>query len=302
MGQLDLFSFDEEERMAHRLEATGRFRILRKLAPRPVVARDESPLPHVALLIDTETTGLRHGVDEVIEVGAVAFTYDDDGTIGDVVGVFGGLQQPSVPIPPEITRLTGITDAMVAGQHIDLAGLERLAEPANLVIAHNAAFDRRFCEALSACFEVKAWACSHAEIAWRELGFEGSKLSYLLSQCGLFHDGHRAVDDCHALLEVLARPAGADGRSAFAHLLESSGRTRRRIYAEHTPFDLKDVLKRRGYRWSDGSDGRPKCWWVEVDEAAYDSELTFLRREIYRREEADPVTVTLTALDRFKAA
>ena len=40
----------------------------------------------------------------------------------------------------------------------------------------------------------------------------------------------------------------------------------------------------------------------DSDEGAYDSELTFLRQEIYRREEADPVTVTLTALDRFKAA
>ncbi|WP_062226024.1 3'-5' exonuclease [Aureimonas frigidaquae] len=302
MNQLDLFSFDEDERLARRLEETGRYRILRKLHPRPVIARADSLAPRLAIIIDTETTGLRHDRDEVIEVGAVAFTYDDAGTIGDVVGVFQGLSEPQAPLPPEIVSLTGITDAMLAGQRIDLAALEAFAAPADLVIAHNAAFDRRFCEGLARSFAFKAWACSHAEIAWRELGFEGSKLSYLLSGCGLFHDGHRAVDDCHALLEILDHTLPTGGGTPFARLLTASARTRRRIYAEHAPFDLKDLLKQRGYRWSDGSDGRPRAWWVEVDETDAEAELAFLRGEIYRHPAADPLIQTLTALDRFKSA
>jgi DNA polymerase-3 subunit epsilon len=31
-------------------------------------------------------------------------------------------------------------------------------------------------------------------------------LGYLLNDYGLFHEGHRALDDCEALLEVLAQP------------------------------------------------------------------------------------------------
>jgi DNA polymerase-3 subunit epsilon len=62
---------------------------------------------------------------------------------------------------------------------------------------------------------------------------------------------------------------------------------------------MKDNLKGRGYRWSDGSDGRPKAWWVEVDEAGYADELDYLRTEIYRWE-ADPLSIRLTAQDRYR--
>jgi DNA polymerase-3 subunit epsilon len=53
-----------------------------------------------------------------------------------------------------------------------------------------------------------------------------------------------------------------------------------RVWAEQSPFDLKDSLKRRGYRWSDGSDGRPRSWYIDVDESKLDDEIAFLRTEI----------------------
>jgi len=289
------------EEVARRLEESGDYRVLRKLVPRPIVERSESRYPNLAILVDTETTGLYHARDEIIEIGAVAFTYDDGGNIGDVVGVYNALRQPSLPIPPEITRLTGITDEMVAGQKIDMAALDTLIEPADLVIAHNAGFDRPFCEKLSLAFVPKAWACSVTEVRWADLGFEGNKLGYLVGQSGLFHEGHRAIDDCHALLEVLARPAGECNALPFAELLQSSARCRIRIFAENAPFDMKDHLKARGYRWSDGSDGLTKAWWIEVDEDMYDDELHYLRSEIYRWDDAEPPTVRLTAHDRFRA-
>lgn len=289
----------DAEADANRLEATGDYRVLRRLVPRPIVARQDSAFPYLAVLVDTETTGLQHARDEVIEIGAVAFTYDSNGRIGDVVGVYSGLRQPTTPIPPEITRLTGIRDEMVAGQAIDIATLDALIEPADLVIAHNAGFDRPFCEKLSPAFVPKAWACSVAEIRWADRGFEGNKLGYLVGQSGLFHEGHRATDDCHALLEVLVR-ATDDGTTPFAELVQSSARSRVRIFAENSPFDMKDHLKARGYRWSDGSDGRPKAWWVEVDDELYEEELFYLRQDIYRWDEAEPLSIRLTAQDRFR--
>lgn len=292
---------DDDEALARRLEETGRFRILRKLVPRPIINRSDNKFDKLAVLIDTETTGLNHETDQVIEVGAVAFTYNDDGIIGDVVGVFNGLQQPTIPIPAEITRITGITNEMVQGQSLNIEELEAIIAPASLIIAHNARFDRPFCEKLSPVFVTRPWACSVAEIQWANLGFEGSKLGYLVGQAGLFHNGHRATDDCHALLEVIATPAGKANVIPFAELLQSSRKARVRIYAENSPFDLKDHLKKRGYRWSDGSDGRPKAWWTEVDEADYADELHYLRTEIYRWKEAEPLSIKLTAADRYKA-
>ena len=54
-----------------------------------------------------------------------------------------------------------------------------------------------------------------------------------------------------------------------------------RIWAEGSPHDLKDDLGKRGYRWNDGSDGRPRSWHVEIDEGLLDAEMRFLRTEIY---------------------
>jgi len=287
--------------MVHRLEETGRYRVLRKLEPRATADAPRPGFPLQGVIVDTETTGLNARKDEIIEIGIVAFSFDEVGNIGDVTGIYGGLRQPSVAIPADITRLTGITDAMVAGQTIDIARVQALIEPTDLIIAHNAGFDRPFCETFSSAFAPKAWACSVSEIDWSARGFEGTKLGYLIGQAGYFHDGHRAVDDCFALLEVLAQGGPEQGNTPFAELFAASQRSRVRIFAEHSPFEMKDHLKARGYRWSDGSDGRPKSWWVEVADDMLDDEIRYLRAEIYRWPDADPPIRRLTALERFKA-
>jgi DNA polymerase-3 subunit epsilon len=288
-----------DEEMVRKLEDSGQYRILRKLMPRQLSTIRRAEFERIGVVLDTETTGLNWRTDEIIEIGLVAFSFDGFGKMGDVIGVYGGLHQPTTSIPPEITKLTGISDEMVEGQVIDMQRVRSMVAPADLVIAHNAGFDRPFCEAFSNVFANKAWACSVSEIDWGSRGFEGTKLGYLIGQAGYFHEGHRAVDDCFALLEVLDRSAG-EGKTPFAELVRNSGQSRVRIFAEHSPFEMKDHLKARGYRWSDGSDGRPKSWWIEVDEDALRDELHYLRSEIYRWEEADPPIQHLTAFDRFR--
>ena len=97
------------------------------------------------VLLDTETTGLDHVKDEIIEPGMVKFDYTGDGRI---VGVdtFSAFNEPSVPISAEVTALTGITDEMVAGHRFDDTAIAAFAENAVIVIAHNSGFDRKFAE------------------------------------------------------------------------------------------------------------------------------------------------------------
>ncbi|WP_425311751.1 3'-5' exonuclease [Microvirga massiliensis] len=287
------------EAAARALQESGCYRVLRELQPRPVcsdrkLADDEK----IGIIVDTETTG-RDPTDEVIELGMVAFTFDAAGQIGDVIGIFNALREPSVPISPEAMRVHRITPEMVAGHVLDLEAVERFLEPAHLVIAHNARFDRAYCERLTGGFSAKAWACSHSEIPWVDYGFEGTKLGYLLAHCGWFHNGHRAADDCHALLEVLCHPLPGDNGSPFCLLLKTARKPRFRIWAEGSPFDRKDDLKARCYKWNDGSNGRPKSWWIEVGEEALESEINFLQEEIYRRD-LEPFVERITAFERFR--
>ena len=88
------------------------------------------------------------------------------------------------------------------------------------------------------------------------------------------------------------------GTPALGVLLEQARKKTMRVWAEQSPFELKDALKRRGYRWSDGSDGRPRSWYVDVDESKLNDEIAFLKAEIYL-DEVEPRLQALTAFDRF---
>jgi len=285
---------------ARELEQSGDYRILRRMVPREPEPEPLSTGEKMGVVVDVETTGLDHAKDEIIELGMVAFAYDGDGNMLRVLDTFSELRQPTNPMPSEITRITGITDQMVGGKSIDIKAVVRFINGASIVIAHNAKFDRPFCEGLSDAFSHLAWACSLSEIDWSAMGFEGAKLGYLLSHLGWFHNGHRASDDCHALLEVLAAELPGSSGTGLKRLVDAAAKERHRIWAEKSPFEFKDILKARGYRWSDGSDGRPKSWWTEVAEEESDGELAFLRSEIYQRD-VDFRVERVTALERFKA-
>jgi DNA polymerase III subunit epsilon len=286
-----------QEEMAAALEATGDYRVLRRLQERTGInERDGSPVRR-GVFLDVETTGLDETKDEIIELAMVPFDYSLDGRIFDILPAFDKLREPAAPISAEITALTGINQAAVAGKTIDPAEVAEFIKPVGLVIAHNAKFDRQFCEGFCPAFAEKPWACTMDEIPWRDEGFEAQRLSQIAAEFGFFYDGHRAATDCLAGIEVLSRPLKRSGRIALSVLLESARQSRWRIWATNSPFERKDVLKARGYSWSDGTRG-PKAWVVDVAYEAGEAELAFLRQEIYRYDVNLPFR-ELTARDRY---
>ena len=287
-----------DEAEATRLEVTGRFRVLRRLKHRPVRALPISGTTRVGVIVDTETTGLDAAKDEVLEIGALAFTYDADG-IQCLVASFEGLEQPSRPLTPEIVRLTGLTDETLHGKSIDREALAAFLEPADLIVAHNARFDRPFCERLLPEFGTKTWACSFADVGWKAMDADGARLGSLLASVGLFHEGHRALEDCYALLEVLTSSRYAGPRGAFAQILAATAGEAWEIRAEGAPFACKDILKSRGYRWSPGDGSLSKCWFKVVPAAQMEHERRYLTIEIFRGSRA-PVVRKIDPGDRFR--
>ncbi|TVR94950.1 MAG: 3'-5' exonuclease [Trueperaceae bacterium] len=267
----------ELEALAVRLEASPDFRVLRAVAPPERL----DALPdgaRVGVYLDLETTGLDHRADRVIELGLVRFAYDlDNGTVLGMLDDYSGLEDPGRPLPPEITRLTGIDDAMLAGQRIDDGRVQALLEGASVVIAHNARFDRPFAEARLPAFADVHWACSLRDVAWRDEGFESSGLQALVMASGGFFEGHRAVEDCYAGVYLLARPLPRSGERALAALRRNALRRDVRVWAVGSPFDTKDLLKARGYRWNPDA----RVWWCDVPEDALDEELAWLRDQVY---------------------
>jgi DNA polymerase-3 subunit epsilon len=123
--------------MAEALSRSTDYRVLRRLVPRPTSTPAIGQETKVGILLDTETTGLDHRKDEIIELGMVKFDYLPDGRIVGVRDTFSAFNEPSGPIPPEVTELTGISDAMVAGHRIEEAAVTAFVNDVVIVVAHN---------------------------------------------------------------------------------------------------------------------------------------------------------------------
>ena len=232
------------------------------------------------LFVDCETTGCDPERDAVIELAMLPFTYDIDGRVTDIHRDQARTwrQDPGRPVPPEITRLTGLTDMDLAGHTIDLTAADALVRSSHLIVAHNATFDRSFVEGIVPVAEDAAWACSRHEVAWDRAVFPSRSLACLLCAYGAFSpDRHRALANCEAGVWLLTQTLPGTGRTVFGELRETAAIPTVRIWAAGAPFATKDQLRRRGYRWMPADrDGIPRSWWTDVPPCNLEDEFAWL--------------------------
>lgn len=281
------------------LTATGDYKVIRRLRHVECYAKDSSVNKQIGVYLDTETTGMDPEKDRIIEIALVPFEYDDAGNIYRVLPAYNALQDPGFPIPELITKITHITDDMVRGQAISWDIVSEVLSTASLVVAHNARFDRPFVENMLEDFKTITWGCSIADVEWNEEGFEGVKLDYLAYKHGFFYEGHRATIDCLAGIEILHQTLPVSGATALFRVIQNANRVDVRLWAEGAPFDKKDELRLRGYRWSPGDNGKPKAWYRDLPESELDKEMAFLKAEIYRKEIKRLPQERITGLERY---
>jgi DNA polymerase-3 subunit epsilon len=271
---------------------------------RPFQARtaySESPPPDKLLkaaILDTETTGMIQAADKIIELGMVVFEYcPETGQAYRILETFNELEDPGMPIPPESTKVHHITDAMVVGKHIDDAAVHSLLSEVSIVIAHNAEFDRGFVETRLPVFAKKAWGCSLKQIPWKSEGFGSASLEFLAYRNGFHYEGHRASVDCQALLEVLQCTLPESGDKALKILLQNARIKEFKVWALNAPFDTKDKLKARGYRWA----AERKTWNGIVTEVNLPQEVEWLREHVYQGKPFKLELEKIDALHRFSS-
>ena len=184
-----------------------------------------TPLREVTFcVIDLETTGGSPADCAITEIGAVKLRG------GECLGTFQTLVDPGCTIPPTITVLTGITDAMVCrAPRIDVV-LPSLLEfiGGSVIVGHNVRFDVSF---LQAALErhgrppLQQQRIDTASLARRLLADEvpNCRLGTLADRLRLPHRPcHRALDDALAtgdLLHVLIERASALGVTGLDDLM-----------------------------------------------------------------------------------
>ena len=170
-----------------------------------------TPLSEVVfVVVDLETTGGPPGADAITEIGAVRVRG------GAVESEMSTLVNPGRAIPAQITVLTGITNAMVAGAPPVGEALSaflawaRLDGESTVLVAHNARFDVGHLRGAARALGL-GWSeptvldtLGLARRAWSRADVPDHKLGTLAALVGSpIRPAHRALGDARATVDVL---------------------------------------------------------------------------------------------------
>ena len=294
MGTIDL------KKLASILSKSNQYRVTEKYQKPEYYNIADASDKLIGVFLDVEATGLSYATDKMIELGMVKFEYTEDGRIFRLLDEFSGYQDPGLPIPEAITKLTCITDDMVKGHRINVNEIDSYLNNVDIIIAHNAQFDRAFFEMTFPAIPPKAWGCSMYDIDWKNEGISSHKLEYIAYKYNFFFEGHRAIIDCLAGIHILAQDLLISKELVLKQLLTNSGALRFKLWATNSPYDSKDLLKARGYRWSMNQNDKHRAWSIELKEDKLVEEINYLRSEIYKGSINIPVEV-FDAYSRFSS-
>ncbi len=210
--------------------------------------------------LDLETTGLNKDICKIIEFAGKLTAIDkNNGELLGIVDEYESFNDPEEDIDPEITRITGITNEIVAGHSLDWESVSRVVSNADIIVAHNASFDRAFMDRYLPLSQDKVWVCSVNDINWPERGFGARGQELLCIWHGFYYESHRAMSDVDALIHLVTHDVeGLD--KASLELLVNAGKPTYKIAALNSPFETKDLLKSRKYRW----DPENRYWWKNL--------------------------------------
>ena len=229
--------------------------------------------------LDVETTGLDKRNDQIIELAVKVVNVEKtSGKIVSIESEYESYNDPGFEISDRITQLTGIKNKDIKGRAIVWGHVDDLISNVDLIVAHNATFDRSFVDRNSVISAKKVWSCSVNDIDWLKRGFSSSKQELLCYWHGFFFDAHRAMNDIDALINLLTHSSYSSNRP-ITELIQNSQKVQYIILAENFSYNekKKEIIKRNKYMWNPYQ----KVWYKNVSEDSIEAEKKILAATIY---------------------
>jgi DNA polymerase-3 subunit epsilon len=244
------------------------------LSPRPEDSQPEksepqassSPrrgVPKTLLIIDTETTGLEPENHRCVEVGAILFDVQSRAVLAQqsfLLPAETNAAEPINRIPAAVTRLSQPWKQA-------LHWFQDLLDTADVLVAHNAAFDRQWFGRGELPAVTLPWLCSMEDMRWpadRQLRSRPSVRDLALAYGVPVWAAHRALTDCIYLAEVFARCDDLEQ-------LLLQGLEPRQLVRAKVSYDDRQLARDAGFRWNDPIKGA----WARRMSAREIQELSF---------------------------
>jgi DNA polymerase-3 subunit epsilon len=204
------------------------------------------------LIIDTETTGLKADKDQVIEVAGVLYSVNNQTTIQQVSTLLPAGSNPA----ERINRIKPGALRNITGELADpgMSMLTRMAQKAELIVAHNAEFDKKwFGIAIkgrsilptlkNANGQPLSWVCTCSDFEWPYQTRSGQSLVELALAHGIgVSTNHRALTDCQLIAALFDRMENLP--AMFDRALRPKA-----CFKALVSYDDKDVAKQAGFKW-----------------------------------------------------
>ena len=238
-GQLDLLSVSGGQ------SAPAASRVQKRSDPAasPQQVAAESAAVRTLLIIDTETTGLDPQLDHCLEVGVILFDVPSRQL----------LAQQSFLLPVETNAAEAINRIPAAATNLPqpwrpaLSYLQSLLDAADVLVAHNAAFDRQWFGRGHLPATDKPWLCSMEDMRWpaeRLLRSRPSVRDLALAYEIPVWAAHRALTDCIYLAEVFRRCDELEQ-------LVLRGLEPRQLMRAQVSYDDRHLARDAGFRWNE---------------------------------------------------
>lgn len=211
--------------------------------PSEPAAAVQASCPTTLLILDTETTALDPEQGHCIEVGAILFHVPQRAVLAQVSFLLPAPSNPAEHVNGIPAAVTQLPQPWQAG----LACFQALLAAADAVLAHNAAFDRRWFGRGPLPAIAQRWICSMEDIRWpaeRHLRPNPSVRDLALAYGVPVWAAHRALTDCTYLAQVLERCD--DLEQLLIEALEP-----RQLFRARVPYAERQRAKAAGFRWND---------------------------------------------------